>query len=327
MIASGQSKAFDNVVCQAFTEPGCAEPAGTSPFPYLEIADQELAATVATFALANPPSVGSAIPGTVTLYLGGASQCAAQGITDACLIGNGTSFTTQDFAVNDQIVVEWNAPTYPANTLGAGRLVTGVTQIVSNTALGIADYQFPPVITNSYPLSGLTVALAPANTSNYNNAWWGLNGGAGSNSWNYYGVCDALYRDWVATGLNKYLDWAREYADYWWEYAVDHGSGLNADYSRAQDLQCQIMRILDAGPITANTSPLSSGAAMVRLNGGSVANNTIAAINDTGGIFSRILRNRPGLRGDKSLPPDRQLHVHDRLRPAREWLHAPVRRL
>lgn len=206
---------------------------GTSPWPYYDIAEQELGSTIATAALANPPTLGTPLSGTSQLVNNFAG-----------LVGTGTHYTTE-VHVGDSLVVEWNSSDGP----GTGRYVDHVTSITDDTHLTFSLFQLSSVITSSSPLTGLTVAHVPPITPSFDPAWWGLNAGAGGNSWNYYGVTVALYRLYYRTGQTKYLTWAEQFADYWWQWAIDHGSGSNVgNLPRAMDLQGQFLRAIDGHP-------------------------------------------------------------------------------
>ena len=267
-VIDGFGRTFDEVVndCWArYSASGsCLTKAATEPWTYFSIAEPGLEQGIATAALANPPTTGTAISGTVTLGAGGSATCSweTSPIGD-CVVGSGTTFTTA-LTVGKFYIVEWNS----ADGTGTGRYIDSVTSIVDDTHAVFSIYGMSTVVSGSSPLSGLSMFNVPAITSTFDPAWWGMNGGAGTNSWNYYGACIAYYRMYARTGLNSYLDDARQFADYWWQWAIDHGSGSNVgNVPRAADLQCQYARAVESGPSTGTTTALSAGAKANRLAG------------------------------------------------------------
>ena len=210
---------------------------GTSPWPYYDIGERELADTIATAALANPPALGTPLSGTSTLCV----SCGVGGFVG--LVGSGTHYTAEVTA-NTFLIVEWNSSDGP----GTGRFVPSVLSVQDDTHLTLQYFGLPGLIASSSPLSGLSVARVPPYTATFDAAWWGMNGGAGSNSWNYYGVTVALYRLYYRTGLTKYLISAEQFADYWWQWAIDHGASGNSLTPRSTDLQGQFLRAMDGHP-------------------------------------------------------------------------------
>jgi hypothetical protein len=197
---------------------------GTSPWPYYDIGEREIGDAIIKAALANPPSLGAQLSGTSQLLN-----------TPVALVGTGTHYTTE-VAVGDYLVVAWNTPEGP----GTGRYVDHVISITDDTHLTLSLYQI------SVPLgSGLSIYHVPPISPTFDPAWWGMNPGAGTNSWNYYDVALALYRLYYRTGVGYYLTAGQQIADYWWQWALDYGAGSNVGAPRALALQSQFIRALE----------------------------------------------------------------------------------
>lgn len=198
---------------------------GSSPWPYFDLADRALIDSIVTAALANPPILGTSTSGTSAMTCTGFAYCT--------LLGTGTSYATQ-LVVGDAVIVTWDSVD-GANT---GRLMTSVRAIADGTHLTLESF----TVQIDLPTAG-RVYLFPATTATFNPFWWGYNAGAGSNSWNFYDVTLATYRLFYRTGVLSYLTQARQMADYWWQWAIDHGrTGLTA---RALATQSQYLRALD----------------------------------------------------------------------------------
>src|SRR5437867_4945490 len=55
-----------------------------------------------------------------------------------------------------------------------------------------------------------------------------------------------MYRLYYRTGITDYQTYARQFADYWWQWAIDHGR--TSIVPRAAALQSQFIRALDGKP-------------------------------------------------------------------------------
>jgi hypothetical protein len=202
---------------------------GTSPWPYYDIAEKALGDTIAAASLANPPALGAAFTGTVQIT-------SAPGL----LIGTGTLFTSEFVSNagcggNTQVIIAWNT----VDGSGTGRHFDTIASVVDDTHATLCTYQ------NQIDLgSGLSFYRLPATTAHFQPSWWGIGAGNGTgNNWNYYDVCLSLYRLYYRTGLTKYLTQAGQFADIWWEWAIDHGrAGIPP---RVAGLQGQFVRALD----------------------------------------------------------------------------------
>jgi len=202
--------------------------AGTSPWPYYDVGEQEISDTIIAAALANPPTLGATLSGT----------CQLTNAYEGC-VGTGSHYTSE-IDTSKYYIIAWNT----ADGVGTGRLQCNPPLTVTDdTHFHCAQY----AISSITPLdAGLTVYNYPAITSTFSPAWWGMNPGAGTNSWNYYDVTLALYRHYYRTGLTKYLTAAQQFADYWWQWGIDHGSGVNVgNVPRAAALQSQFIRAME----------------------------------------------------------------------------------
>jgi hypothetical protein len=197
---------------------------GTSPWPYYDIAEKAIVDSIAPAALANPPSVGAACEGTITVLR-----------QPVRFIGNGTKFSTC-LTPGTTAIVGWDTVDGPQT----GRLLVLTKTVADDTHADMAGYD----IQIDLPQQGKVFQM-PQETSTFVTGWWGLNNG-GANSWNYYDTALAIYRVYFRTGMPAYLKYARQFADYWWEYGIDHGRA--GAYPRLAALTSQYLRALDGHP-------------------------------------------------------------------------------
>lgn len=225
IVTSGMGARFDRLL-------GPLLISGASPWPYFDKGYYPTADIIATTALANPPSLGSAFTGTVQVTS-----------APAFLLGTGTQFTT-DFVWdqgcgggNTQILIAWNS----VDGVATGRYFDTIANVTDNTHAQLCNYQ------NQIDLgSGLSFYRMPSASTYFQPYWWGVGGGAGTNSWNYYDLGLALYRLFFSTGLTIYQTQAWQVVDYWWQWQLDHGR--KSDLPRTMSMQSQYLRALDGKP-------------------------------------------------------------------------------
>jgi hypothetical protein len=222
-------------------------PYGSSPWQSYDLTEKAAIDLVAPAALAWPPLIGSALPGTYTMTTG----------APATLVGT----MAPGVAMGDQLVVGWNSP----DGTGQGRLwgtVAGVSgntitfSIFDNAGLSLAGNLSPIASTT---LTGLTVyACTRCNTNIldptygtgipvYNTVFWGLEGQNTNFGWNFYDPALAVYRMYLRTSNSTYLTEFRTFVDTWWTWAITSG-GLSAmGPPRWYSLASQFVRALDIG--------------------------------------------------------------------------------
>lgn len=201
---------------------------GCSPWPYFDIMDRAVVDTIFTAAIADPPHLGTASSGTSAMTCSGIDYCS--------VFGTGTSYLI-DFADNDEVFVTWNS----VDGVDTGRLYTTIRSRIDATHMILNSY----IVQISLPTAGHIYHVATS-TATYQNAFWCIPCGNPSNNYNYYDTALAAYRLYWRTGIVTYLTYARQMADYWWEYVLDHGRASGPP--RGFSLQSQFIRALDGKP-------------------------------------------------------------------------------
>jgi hypothetical protein len=128
----------------------------------------------------------------------------------------------------------WNAP----DGSGTGRSLNFLVSVQDDTHVTLAQMYLPPLdhsrnIQFSLPDPGEL------------GVYWNYVSQP-SNSLDYYDNVLALYRVYYRTGIDTYLDQARQLADNWWKYAADYGYAISAP--RVIGLLGLIARAMDGRP-------------------------------------------------------------------------------
>ena len=192
-------------------------PAGSSPWIFGDLAETAVANNMAPAALAAAPSLGTALPGTVS-WTGGSVIA-----TTADLRG--------PLAGKAWVAFAWNSVDGP----GTGRALCPIAS-VSATSITCSENMFEPAS------SGVTAYLLPPADSH----GWDFNSWTAESpsvTWNYYDAAIALYRLYYRTGNATYQTQARAYADIQWQWVIDHGYRFVAP--RAASMVSQFFRALD----------------------------------------------------------------------------------
>jgi hypothetical protein len=193
-------------------------PSGSSPWLYGDLAEKGVADNMAPAALAEAPTLGAALPGTVSFPGFG-----------------GTVTTTADLRTplsgQGYVTFAWNS----SDGAGTGRAICPIVSVTVNSIVCQTN-----IFTGAF--SGITAYLMPGPDSH---GWTFLSWTAASPSvtWNYYDVAIGLYRLYYRTGNAQYQTWARQYADITWQWTLDHG--YNYPYPRAASMISQFFRALD----------------------------------------------------------------------------------
>ncbi len=220
---------------------GPLTPWGSScdPWPWYDVAEVANAnVLMATYAA--PVSGRTAMPGTITVN---PTQ------HNPTITGSGTHFTTDcaglSYAPNAPSCngalawLWWNAE----GGTGNGRYVVylSVTDNTHATVSNMYNYGAPA------PYAGMHYSIAnPAEVQiPFSNA---QNGAGGSYSWDYYDNVIAFYRLYYRTGITAYLTYARQLADDWWLYALDHGYASSPSFPRLLGIPGMMARAIDGHP-------------------------------------------------------------------------------
>src|SRR5262249_21214934 len=151
------------------------------------------------------------------------------------LIGTGTHFTT-DLTVGQVVVVAWDSVDGP----GTGRYMDFVAAIHDDTHATLGYYYWLGPVP-----AAAVLYLAPAEGGHFFRSWWGY-GGYQPTNWNFYDLFLAIYRLYYRTGDTTYLNYARQLADLWWQWSLDHG--FEGQYPRNAALAGQFARAVDGHP-------------------------------------------------------------------------------
>jgi hypothetical protein len=210
IVQTGLPAAQDNLL-------GPLIPSGNSPWIFGDLAETAVANNMAPAALAAAPTLGAALPGTVSFAGGSVITTTADLRTP--LAGKGW------------VALAWNT----SDGSGTGRALCPVSGVTATT---ITCYEnlFEPAF------SGVTAYLLPPPDSH----GWDFNSWTVENptlSWNYYDVAIGLYRLYYRTGNSTYQTQARAYADITWQWTLDHGYRPVAP--RAASMVSQFFRVMD----------------------------------------------------------------------------------
>ena len=205
-------------------------------------------------------------------------------------VGTGTHFTTDlsgyatcpgppSSAQIIPVMVAWNG----YDGAGSGRYGQGVYCVTTDTLFSF-QFQWAGALG-----SGLTLYQFAPNTSTYNNAWWGMNAGAGGNSWMYYDFALSLYRLYYRTGLQAYLTAADQWADYWWQWAINQqGTGVTGDSGSYGNVSAPRALAMQSAYIRAHRLYVSTGGSTNRFAGLYNTAGHCAAILLSGKVLSSI---------------------------------------
>ncbi len=211
IVQTGLPPAQDNLL-------GPLIPSGNSPWLYGDLAEQGIVNNMAPAALAETPTLGTALPGTVSW-------------TQGTNVITTTSNLTGPLAGKYWVALAWNT----IDGAGTGRTICPI-QSVTSTAITCAENLFEPTS------SGVTAyLLPPADSSGWDFQSW--TNESPSLSWNYYDVAIGLYRLYYRTGNATYQTQARAYADIQWQWVIDHG--YRSVSPRAASMISQFFRALD----------------------------------------------------------------------------------
>ncbi|MDP8990430.1 MAG: hypothetical protein M3N41_10185, partial [Acidobacteriota bacterium] len=210
IVQTGLPAAQDNLL-------GPLIPYGNSPWIYGDLAEVAVANNMAPAALAAAPTLGTALPGTVSW-------------TGGNVIATTVDLSTQ-LAGKSWVAFAWNS----LDGAGTGRALCPISSVAAST-ITCAENLFEPAS------SGVTAYLLPPPDSHGLDfqAWTTENP---STVWNYYDVAIALYRLYYRTGNATYQTQARAYADITWQWTLDHGYRSVAP--RASTMVSQFFRALD----------------------------------------------------------------------------------
>jgi hypothetical protein len=212
---------------------------GSSPWPWYDLVEKADAdALFAPGGIPSTPPWGSNAAGTISV------TNVQTGNAWLTVTGSGTSFTTLS-ACNgtDSIAIFYQL----ANGQFGARPYT-VMSCPSDTSMVINQWNTGATVgyDASGPQSGLNFALVN-NTA--------LQGWISTTtSWNYYDAVLALYRLYYRTGINTYLNYARQLADHWYQFPLDGGRCYNNSGSyqpqgaRSASLLGMMVRALDGEP-------------------------------------------------------------------------------
>jgi hypothetical protein len=128
----------------------------------------------------------------------------------------------------------WNTPEGP----GTGRSLNYLMSVQDDTHLSLSSMYICPLNSSR----NMQYSLPDAGELGI---YWNYIGQP-SNSIDYYDNVLALYRVYYRTGIDTYLNQARQLADNWWKFGADHGYDIAAP--RAIGLLGMIARALDGRP-------------------------------------------------------------------------------
>ncbi len=192
---------------------------GASPWVYGDAAESATADNMAPAALAEVPTLGAALTGTVSWTA-----------------GTNTITTTVDqtgaLSPGDYIVLAWNS----IDGAGTGRQIQQVSSVTATT-ITTQTNNFAPTS------SGITAYHISSVPDSHGWTFLSWTQGQPAVTWNYYDVAIALYRLYYRTGNVQYQTWARAYADITWQWTLDHG--YTYVYPRASSMISQFFRALD----------------------------------------------------------------------------------
>src|SRR5690242_925679 len=167
IVQTGLPAAQDNLL-------GPLIPSGNSPWVYGDLAETGVANNMAPAALAAAPTLGTALPGTVS-WTGGS-------------VITTTADLRAQLAGKLWVAFAWNSVDGP----GTGRALCPIAS-VSATSIKCSENMFEPAS------SGVTAYLLPPPDSH----GWDFNSWTAESpsvTWNYYDVAIALYRLYYRTG-------------------------------------------------------------------------------------------------------------------------------
>lgn len=191
IIITGLPAAQDNLL-------GPLIPSGNSPWLFGDLAEIGIAQNMAPAALAEAPTLGTALPGTGSWTQG------SQTITT-------TVDLTSQLAGKVWVVYVWTS----VDGAGTGRMQCPI-QSVTATTITCSENHFEP------DASGVTgYLMPPADIHGWDFTSWTTENPVVT--WNYYDVAIGLYRLYYRTGNATYLTQARAYADIQWQWTLDHG--------------------------------------------------------------------------------------------------------
>ncbi|MBV8831194.1 MAG: hypothetical protein JO108_18425, partial [Acidobacteriaceae bacterium] len=213
------------------------------PWPWFDVAEAANAIELSSqFSL--PRTGQNPNPGTVTV--GGGLPGPGVSIT-----GSGTHFTTDCAGMpanlaphapscqGAMITIWWNAD----GVAGSGRAIQVIDTVVDDTHAWLyGGYKYYPPA----PYAGLRYAVIDPNEF-YTPFALAVNGQGGSYNWNYYDNVVAFYRLYYRTGVTAFQNYARQLADAWYVYALDHGYS-NVNPPRLLGLPGLMVRAIDGHP-------------------------------------------------------------------------------
>lgn len=193
-------------------------PSGNSPWLFGDLAEKGVADNMAPAALAEAPTLGTALSGTVSW-----------------IQGNDVITTTADLrgALSGQawVAFAWNSIDGP----GTGRALCPIRSVTANqiacqehlqepTSSGVTAYLLPPPDSHGFDFQSWTTENPTL-------------------TWNYYDVAIALYKLYYRTGNATYQNYARQYADIMWQWTLDHG--YRSVSPRASAMLSQFFRAME----------------------------------------------------------------------------------
>lgn len=190
-------------------------PYGASPWVYGDLAEKGTADNMAPAALAETPTLGAALSGTVS-FSGSGSTVTTTADLRTPLSGQG------------YVTFAWNT----VDGAGTGRQICAIISVTVNSIVCESN-----IFTGAF--SGITAYLMPGADSH----GWTFLAWTQTNpivTWNYYDVGIALYRLYYRTLNATYLTQARAYADIQWQWVIDHG--YTYPYPRAASMISQFFR-------------------------------------------------------------------------------------
>jgi len=213
------------------------------PWPWYDVAEAANAFQMQSqFSL--PATGAAANPGTIAV----SGVMPGPGLT---ITGNGTHFTTDcagmpgNLAPNapscqgSTIAIRWNAD----GGTGTGWSIQQIQNVYDDTHAGLyGGYKYYPPT----PYSGLQYSVIDINEY-YTPFALAVNGQGGSYNWNYYDNVIAYYRLYYRTGITAFLNYARQLADAWYLYTLDHGYS-NVTTPRLLGIPGLMVRALDGKP-------------------------------------------------------------------------------
>ncbi len=213
------------------------------PWPWYDVAEAANALQIQS-QFSMPRSGGTSNPGTITV--GGGMP--GPGVT---ITGDGTHFTTDcagmpgNLAPNAPscqgatIAIKWNAD----GGAGTGWSIQQIQNVFDDTHAALyGGYKYYPPA----PYSGLQYSVIDVNEF-YTPFALAVNGQGGSYNWNYYDNVIAYYRLYYRTGIAAFLNYARQLADAWYLYTLDHGYS-NVMTPRLLGIPGLMVRALDGKP-------------------------------------------------------------------------------